>query len=109
MDKISFSDWQKLEIEVGKILKVEEIEGADKLLKLEVDTGEKRTLVAGIKQHYNKEQLKGKKCIVLCNLEPKTMKGIKSEGMILAAGSRETNTCVLIVPEADVKPGTKIS
>jgi len=106
METISFSEWQKLDIRVGKILEVRDIEGADKLYKLEVDTGEKRTLVAGIKQHYDKKELKGKKCIVLCNLEPKTMKGVESEGMILAAD--EDGKPILISPEKDVAFGSKI-
>lgn len=108
-DEIKFEDWLKLDLRVGKILKVEYIEGADKLYKLEVDIGdEKRSLVAGIKKFYKKEELKGKKCIVFCNLEPKTMKGIKSEGMILAAVNEDESKVILIEPEKDIKVGSKI-
>jgi len=60
---------------------------ADKLYVLKIDFGEKRTLVAGIKQFYSKEELKGKKIAVLTNLEEKEIKGVKSNGMILAAGN----------------------
>lgn len=109
-EKISFQDWQKLDLQVGRILKIEDIEGADKLYKLEVDLGEmgKRTLVAGIKQHYKKEELKGKKCIILSNLEPKKLKGIESNGMILAAVSEDESKVILLQPEKDIEEGTKI-
>jgi len=109
MEEINFQEWSKLDLRVGKILKAEDIEGADKLYKLTVDIGEKRTLAAGIKEYYKKEELKGKRCIVLANLEPRKLRGIESQGMILAAGSKEENTCVLIAPEKDIKVGTKIS
>ena len=110
VDTIPFSDWKKIDIRVGKILKVEDIEGADKLYKLEVDVGEEkpRTLVAGIKKHYKKEELKGKKCIVFCNLEPAKIKGIESEGMILAAVSDDESKIVLIQPEKDIEVGSRI-
>lgn len=77
----------KLDIRCAKILEVHDIEGADKLYKLHVDLGKlgKRTVVAGIKKYYKKEELKGKKIALLANLEPATIRGIKSEGMILAA------------------------
>ena len=74
----TFSDWEKIDLRVAEILEVEEIKGADKLFKLKIDLGtETRTLVAGIKQNYTKEELNGKRIIVLTNLEPKTMKGIE--------------------------------
>lgn len=108
MEKIGFGNWQKLDIRTGKILKIEDIEGADKLYKLEVDTGEKRTLVAGLKEHYKKEELEGKNCVVLCNLEPKTMKGIESEGMILAAVTEGEEKVVLIKSKFETKNGAKV-
>jgi methionyl-tRNA synthetase len=109
---VSFGDWQKINLRVAKILKVEEIEGADKLYKLEVDLGKeigKRVICAGIKKYYKKDELIDKSIIVISNLEPKKMKGIESKGMLLAAGSKEEDFCVLISPEKNVKPGTKIS
>lgn len=98
-------------MKVGKILKVEDIENADKLYKLEVDLGKelgKRTLVAGIKKHYKKEELKGKKCIVLANLEAKKLKGVESKGMILAAESPDGEKIVLIAPSSDIEAGSRI-
>ncbi len=111
-ETISFSDWQKLDLRVAKILKAEEIEGADKLYKLSVDLGKelgKRTLVAGIKPYYKPEELKGKSCVVFTNLEPRKLKGIESQGMLLAAGSKEEDICILISPEKNAKSGLKIS
>lgn len=110
-EEVSFSDWQKLDLRVGRILKVEDIEGADKLYKLEVDLGKeigKRMLVAGIKKHYSKEELKGKKCVIFANLEPKKLKGIESKGMILAAVNSDESEIVLLEPEKDIEIGSGI-
>ncbi|MBI4360263.1 methionine--tRNA ligase subunit beta [Candidatus Micrarchaeota archaeon] len=109
MDSVKYEDFSKLEIRVGQILSAERIQGADKLLKLSVDTGEEapRTLVAGLALRYAPEDLAGKKIVVLCNLEPKTMKGVQSEGMLLAAG--ETHESIqLLVPDGDAPIGTRI-
>jgi len=110
MSEIKFSDWLKLDLRVGKILKVEDIEGADKLYKLEVDLGKlgKRTLVAGLKEYYSKENLEGKTCVVFVNLEPKIMKGVKSEGMILAAVNEDESKVRLIEPDNDIEVGSRI-
>lgn len=107
MDEVSFDTWEKLDLRVGKILKVEEIAGADKLYKLEVDLGEeRRTLVAGLKKHYAKKELIGKKCVVLANLEPRKLKGIESQGMVLAAVNE--NKISLLMPESDIEEGSKV-
>ena len=110
MTNVQFSDWQKLELKVGKILNVEDIEGADKLYKLTIDIGkEKRTVCAGIKKYYKKEQLKGKLCVLFVNLEPRIMKGIKSEGMILAAVNKDESKVFLIQPDKDIEVGSRVS
>ena len=108
-NKIKFSDWEKIDIRIGKILEVEDIPEADKLYKLTVDIGEEkpRTLAAGLKQHYEKSDLKNKLAIFLANLEPKTLKGVESNGMILAAV--DNDKIAIIQPESEIKPGTKIS
>ena len=107
---INYQDFQKLDLRVAQIKQAEEIEGADKLYKLTIDLGnETRTIVAGIKQHYTKEELKNKSIIIITNLEPRILKGIKSQGMLLAASNKETNTCILLTPDKDTKPGTKIT
>lgn len=109
---IEFSDWQKINLRVGKILKAEDIEGADKLYKLDVDLGKeigKRTLCAGIKKYYSKSELKGKKIVVVENLAPRKMKGIESQGMLLAAVSDDESSVVLVDPGKDSKEGSRVS
>jgi len=109
-ETVSFEDWSKLDLRVGEILEAEGIEGADKLYKLKVDLGtETRTLVAGLKQYYTKEELEGKRVIVFCNLEPRKIRGIESKGMILAASSDDTGEVKLLTPEGVAEPGWKIS
>lgn len=111
MEHVKFSDWQKLDFRAAKILNVEEIEGADKLYKLSIDLGKelgKRTLVAGIKPYYKKEQLKNKSCIIFTNLEPRTIKGIESQGMLLAAVDEDEAMVSLLQPDSETKPGSRI-
>lgn len=108
MDNVSFSDWMKIEIRMGKILSAEKVEGADKLLKLSVDLGEEkpRQLVAGVAQNYTPEELVGKTVPILANLEPKKLRGIESRGMILAIGHKDD--CILLHPNKEVPPGVKV-
>lgn len=106
---INFKDWQKLDLRVGQILEVEDIEGADKLYKMHVELGgEKRIICAGLKEYYSKEELKGKKVVVFVNLEPKKMRGIESQGMILAACSEGEKEVVLVCPEKDTEVGWRV-
>jgi methionyl-tRNA synthetase len=109
MNTIKFEDFTKLDIRVGTIKKVEEIEGADKLYKLEVEVGkDKKILVAGIKQFYKKEELKDKQVVVIINLKPRKMRGVESEGMILAAVSDDHSKVILISPDKKIDSGSKI-
>ena len=107
---VNFSDWEKLDLRVAKIKKVEDIEGADKLYKLELDVGElgKRIICAGIKQFYPKEKLKNKKIIYFSNLAPRVMRGIESQGMLLAASDNEHKKVLLISPDEGAEPGMRI-
>jgi len=108
---IKFSDWQKLDLRVAKILSVDEVEGADKLYKLSINLGKqlgKRTIVAGLKQYYKPEELKGKNVIIFTNLQPRTMKGVESQGMLLAAASEDESKVSLLVTESEIEPGSKI-
>jgi len=83
---ITYEDFTKLELRVGKVLAAEAHPNADKLLVLKVDIGEKQVqLVAGIKASYSPEQLIGKTVVVLANLEPRALRGVESQGMVLAA------------------------
>jgi len=104
---IKFEDFQKIDLRVGEIIKVEEIENSEKLLKLIVDLGkEKRQIVAGIKKEYKKEELLGKKIVIVANLESKKLMGIESQGMLLAVDVE--GKPVLIIPEKDVPSGSKV-
>lgn len=109
MDLIHYADFSKLEFRVGLIRSAEKVEGTEKLLKLLVDVGEPeiRTLVAGLGQSYPPEELVNKKIIVLCNLEPKKLRGIESQGMLLAAGEDPKNLRFL-KPDQDMPVGTRI-
>ena len=113
--QINFSDWEKLDLRVAEIENVEDIEGADKLYKLNLDVGSedsgglgKRTICAGLKAYYSKEDLKGKKIIYFSNLTPRKMKGIESQGMLLAASTDNHDKVVLISPEKDIENGARI-
>ena len=102
---ITFDDFRKLEIRIGKILSAEKIKGTDKLIKLKVDLGtEKRQLVAGIAEFFEPDYLIGKEIPVLMNLEPRTFKGIESQGMILAADVN--GEPVLLHPGKEIPPGS---
>jgi|Deesub1362B_J571_1020462.scaffolds.fasta_scaffold01312_5 methionyl-tRNA synthetase len=107
MDQITFDEFKKMDLRVAEILKAERVEGTEKLLKLEVDIGtEKRQIVAGIADVYPPETLIGKKIIVIANLKPAIIRGIESQGMLLAADLEGKP----IIPffEENVPPGTKV-
>ena len=107
MDSINFEDFQKLDIRIAKVLKVEDVEGTDNLLKLTLDAGDlgERIIVSGIKKWYKPEDLVGQLIVYLANLEPKVFKGIESQGMLLAAGEEEA---ILLSPDKEVDTGAKI-
>lgn len=106
---INIKEFSKVELRVASVLDVEEIEGADKLYKLRIDLDdEKRTLVAGIKKHYDKEDLIGKKIVVVTNLEPATLMGVKSEGMLLAASNENGLSILTLDKNIDNIVGSKV-
>jgi methionine--tRNA ligase beta chain len=105
---ITFDDFKKIEIRVGKVLSAEKIEGADKLLKLEIDLGgEKRQIVAGIALQFGPEELIGKEVPIVANLEPKELRGNLSHGMILVSVDTEGKV-TLLRPENEVPPGSVV-
>lgn len=110
MENITFDDFKKLELRVGKVVLAENIEGADTLIRLKVSFGElgERTILSGIKKWYTPKDLEGKNFIFIVNLEPKKMMGEESQGMILAAEDESGENCVLLVPDSDIAPGTKV-
>ena len=110
-DFIDFEDWQKIDLRVAEIKKVEDIEGADKLYKLTLNVGKlgERVICAGVKEYYSKEELKGRKIIVFVNLTFRKMKGIESQGMLLAAVSEDHKKVVLLEPGKGAEAGMKVS
>ena len=108
---ITFEDFKKVELKVAEIKAVEDIPRADKIYKIVVDLGdEQRELVAGIKLHYpDKESLIGKKVAVVTNLEPRALRGVTSQGMILAASTPDKSSVVILTLEKDIPNGSTIS
>ena len=104
-DRMSFEAFQDIDMRVGEILEAEEIEGADELLRVQVDIGEEtRQIVAGIKEFYDIESLPGTRVIVLANLEPATLFGVESDGMVLAAGEEAD----LLTTVGSSEPGERV-
>ncbi|MCK4637721.1 MAG: methionine--tRNA ligase subunit beta, partial [Methanomicrobia archaeon] len=103
---IKYDEFKKVELKVGEIKSAENIKGSKNLLKLKVDTGEERQLVAGIAQHYKPEELIGKKIIVVTNLEPAKLFGVESQGMLLAAV--EGDEISLATIDRDIKNGASV-
>ena len=106
---ISFEDFKKLDLRVVKIIEAEKVENSEKLVKLRIDLGnkEERQIIAGIGKAYEPQDLIGKKIIIVANLEPRSLIGLESQGMLLAASGE--NGPVLLVPEKDVESGSAIS
>ncbi len=106
---ISYEDFSKLEIKIGTIVSVEVVEDADKLLRLMVDVGEEeqRQIVSGIRTYFEDPQfLVGKQCPFLTNLEPRVIRGLESQGMILAGNSEDV--FALLIPHNELPSGTVI-
>jgi methionyl-tRNA synthetase len=108
-DRISIDDFAKVELKTAEVLEVEKVEGADKLLKLQIKVGEEnRQIVAGIAEHYSPEELVGKKIVVVANLKPAVIRGVESNGMLLAVSTKDS--VILVTPEnTDVPSGLRIS
>jgi methionyl-tRNA synthetase len=103
----SYEDFQKLDIKVAEIESVTPHPNADRLYVLGIKVGEARKqIVAGIRAHYTEEQLKGKKIVIIDNLDPAIIRGVESQGMLLAASDAATLT--LVVPERPISDGAKV-
>ncbi|MEW8997744.1 MAG: methionine--tRNA ligase [Thermoanaerobacter sp.] len=108
IDYITIEEFAKIQLRVAEILEAERVEGSDKLIKMKLKVGEEiRQIVGGIGRHYAPKELVGKKIIIVYNLEPKKLKGIESQGMLLAA-STEGKMSLLTV-DRDIESGAKIS
>ncbi|MBE6334576.1 MAG: methionine--tRNA ligase [Bacteroidales bacterium] len=105
---ISYDDFAKLDIRVGKIIEAEKVAKTKKLIKLTIDTGiDTRTVVSGIAEHFTPEQVIGRQVTILVNLEPKALKGIESQGMILMAENAD-GALQFVSPQSEVKPGSVV-
>ena len=104
---ITIDDFAKMELVVGTITEVADHPNADKLLVLQVDAGgENRQLVAGLKAHYTAEELTGRQIVLVANLQPASLRGVESQGMLLAA--QDGDRVVLVAPSDQVSPGSRI-
>ena len=108
MSHISYAQFSELDLRVGRILDVEKVPEADKLYKLTVDVGEAepRTLVAGLAAKFGARELLDAYVVVVANLEPAKIRGIESQGMVLAAGGQEP--MALVTLDRDCAPGEKV-
>ncbi len=111
---IPFSDFEKVELRIAKILSVERIDGSEKLLKLQLDAGDKnetgepisRQVIAGIGKVYAPENITGREIVIVANLESRKLMGFESQGMLLAAS--DENGPVILMPEREAPPGSPI-
>ncbi len=107
--EISFDDFSKMDIRIGKILKAERVDKSKKLLKLQVDTGiDVRTVMSGIAEHFAPEDVVGKHVTILVNLAPRKIMGVESQGMILMASDKD-GSLKLLSPSGEVAPGSQVS
>lgn len=107
-EEISFAEFQKLDLRIGKIIEANQIPNSKKLIKILVDFGtEKRQAVAGLLKYYKPEELVGKKCVFLLNLQRRILAGVESQCMILAAEDEAGNVTVL-QPEKEIAEGSKV-
>ena len=107
---IQYDDFARLELRVATVIECKAHPHADKLLVLQIDLGgERRQICAGLRQHYQPEQLVGKQIVVVANLAPRQMRGEVSQGMLLAATDPATNRVIVVSPSDAAAPGSKVS
>ena len=105
---VTFEDFKKLDLRIGRIISVADHPNATKLYVIRADWGEgEKQLVAGLKQYYTPEQLAGRTIVVVANLEPVVLRGVESQGMLLACQDGER--VMLLQPDASAAPGAKVS
>jgi methionyl-tRNA synthetase len=108
---VTIDDFAKLDLRVALVTAVERVPKTEKLLKLSLNLGsEERTIVSGIAQFYEPEELVGKRIVIIANLKPAKIRGVESRGMLLAAGGRaEGETLGLLTLDKEIAPGTRVS
>ena len=106
-ERISYDYFSKMDLRIAEVKSAERVEGADKLLKLQVSLGdEERQIVAGVAQWYAPESLVGRKIVLLANLEPAKIRGVESNGMLLAADL--DGRAIILQPDQDVPAGSNV-
>jgi methionyl-tRNA synthetase len=106
---VDISEFARMDLVVAEVLEAEKVDGADKLLKMQIDIGsEKRQIVAGIAEHYQPNDIVGKKIIVVKNLKPAKIRGVESNGMLLAAKKKD-KLCIVTPENSDLPPGASVS
>jgi methionyl-tRNA synthetase len=106
---ITFDDFKKVELRIGKVIEAGDHPNADKLIVLKVDLGDQqRQIIAGLKGYYTPEELMGKEITVVTNLAPRMMRGLESQGMLLAASSADRSKVVVLTPDAEIEPGASV-
>jgi methionyl-tRNA synthetase len=108
-EQITIDDFSKLDLRVARIVRAEQVDGADKLVKLTLDVGSStRTVFAGIKSDYTPDKLEGRLAVLVANLAPRKMKFGLSEGMVLAASGDDGPGIFLVSPDAGARPGMRV-
>jgi methionine--tRNA ligase beta chain len=110
-EQITIDDFSKLDIRAAKVLSASPHPNADRLIVLQVDIGggETRQIVAGIRRWYEPDSLVGKTIVVLVNLRPALLRGMESQGMLLAASSPDRSEVAVLTPDREVPPGGRVS
>ena len=107
---IQFEDFLKIKMRVGKVLEAHDHPNADKLIVLKVDLGdEQRQICAGLRGHYQSDALVGRNIVVVTNLAPRMMRGVESNGMLLAASTADHAQVILLTTDTDIPPGSSVS
>ncbi|MCS7242467.1 methionine--tRNA ligase subunit beta [Candidatus Caldatribacterium sp.] len=108
LQEIHLEDFQRIDLRVGEVVSAERVEGTRALMVLRVNLGEEeRTLVAGLAPYYTPEEIVGKRVIVVANLEPAVIRGVKSQGMLLAADDGQGHVSLVTV-DRDIAPGSRV-
>jgi methionine--tRNA ligase beta chain len=109
-DLIQFDDFAKIKMRVATVVQSEAHPSADKLIVLQVDLGsEKRQIIAGLRGYYEPEALVGKQIVVVTNLAPRMMRGLESQGMLLAALTEDQAQVILLTTDREIAPGSAVS
>lgn len=107
---ITWDDFAKIRLRVGRVIEAANHPNADKLIVLKVDLGdEQRQICAGLRGHYAPEQLLGRNIVVVANLAPRMMRGLESRGMLLAASNTDHTRVIVLSPESDIEPGSVVT